>query len=130
MAPHPTARYKLSAQTVIISIGGTGSNHDMVRSYWPQRIGTAPAPMITGMPSYVDGRVLAITADNGVRLINRDQMFNHAIRILSGPSSMWFDTLDRLLPAPLPAWLRHPGHRTVFTAPPPISHITNNSGSS
>ena len=58
--------------------------------------------MITGVPAYVDGRMLDIAADSGVRLINRDRMLalhrgraelgsiwpQHAIRILPGPSSM------------------------------------------
>ena len=83
--------------------------------------------MITGVPAYVDGRMLDIAADSGVRLVNRDRMWHytegvqnwdpiwpgHAIRILPGPSSMWFDALGRRLPAALPARLRHPGHAAL-----------------
>ncbi|WP_454560839.1 FAD-binding dehydrogenase [Mycobacterium haemophilum] len=118
------SEFELSAQAVIITTGGIGGNHDMVRRHWPQRMGTPPASMITGVPAYVDGRMLDIAADSGVRLVNRDRMWhytegvinwnpiwpNHAIRIIPGPSSMWFDALGRRLPAPY-----LPGYDTLGT---------------
>ncbi len=116
--------FDLSAQAVVITTGGIGANHDMVRQYWPDRMGTAPASMITGVPAYVDGRMLDIAAGSGVRLVNRDRMWhytegvinwnpiwpNHAIRILPGPSAMWFDALGRRLPQPF-----LPGYDTLGT---------------
>ncbi len=80
--------------------------------------------MITGVPAYVDGRMLDIAAGAGVRLVNRDRMWHytegvqnwdpiwpkHAIRILPGPSSMWFDALGRRLPPPY-----LPGYDTLGT---------------
>ena len=116
--------FELSAQAVVITTGGIGANHDIVRRYWPQRMGTAPTSMITGVPAYVDGRMLDIAADSGVRLVNRDRMWhytegisnwnpiwpNHAIRILPGPSSMWFDALGRRLQQPF-----LPGYDTLGT---------------
>jgi uncharacterized protein len=80
--------------------------------------------MITGVPAYVDGRMLDIAGDAGVRLVNRDRMWHytegvqnwdpiwpkHAIRILPGPSSMWFDALGRRLPQPY-----LPGYDTLGT---------------
>ncbi|MDC8983865.1 FAD-binding dehydrogenase [Mycobacterium marinum] len=116
--------FELSAQAVIITTGGIGGNHDMVRRYWPDRMGTPPASMITGVPAYVDGRMLDIANDSGVRLVNRDRMWHytegvnnwdpiwpkHAIRIIPGPSSMWFDALGRRLPAPY-----LPGYDTLGT---------------
>jgi predicted oxidoreductase len=68
--------------------------------------------------------MLDIAADSGVRLVNRDRMWHytegiqnwdpiwpgHAIRILPGPSSMWFDALGRRLPAPY-----LPGYDTLGT---------------
>jgi predicted oxidoreductase len=119
-----TAEFELSAQAVIITTGGIGANHDIVRRYWPQRMGTPPKSMITGVPAYVDGRMLDIAADSGVRLVNRDRMWHytegvqnwdpiwprHAIRILPGPSSMWFDALGRRLPQPY-----LPGYDTLGT---------------
>src|SRR4051794_27337693 len=80
--------------------------------------------MVTGVPAYVDGRMLDIAADSGVRLVNRDRMWHytegvqnwapiwpgHAIRILPGPSSMWFDARGRRLPAPY-----LPGYDTLGT---------------
>ena len=116
--------FELSADAVIITTGGIGGNHDVVRRNWPARMGTAPVSMITGVPAYVDGRMLDIAADSGVRLVNRDRMWHytegvqnwdpiwpkHAIRILPGPSSMWFDALGRRLPAPY-----LPGYDTLGT---------------
>ncbi len=116
--------FDLSAQAVIVTTGGIGANHDIVRRYWPERMGTAPSSMITGVPAYVDGRMLDIAADSGVRLVNRDRMWHytegvqnwdpiwpkHAIRILPGPSSMWFDALGRRLPEPY-----LPGYDTLGT---------------
>ncbi|WP_018601817.1 FAD-binding dehydrogenase [Mycobacterium sp. 155] len=116
--------FELSAQAVVVASGGIGANHDMVRRYWPARMGTPPRSMITGVPAYVDGRMLDIAADAGVRLVNRDRMWHytegiqnwnpiwpdHAIRILPGPSSMWFDAIGRRLPAPY-----LPGYDTLGT---------------
>lgn len=116
--------FELSAQAVVVASGGIGANHDMVRRYWPSRMGTPPGSMITGVPAYVDGRMLDIAADAGVRLVNRDRMWHytegiqnwnpiwpdHAIRILPGPSSMWFDAIGRRLPAPY-----LPGYDTLGT---------------
>jgi predicted oxidoreductase len=87
-------------------------------------MGTPPNSMITGVPAYVDGRMLDIAADSGVRMVNRDRMWHytegvqnwdpiwpkHGIRILPGPSSMWFDALGRRLPAPY-----LPGYDTLGT---------------
>ncbi|MEE6165202.1 MULTISPECIES: FAD-binding dehydrogenase [unclassified Mycolicibacterium] len=116
--------FELSVQAVVIASGGIGANHEMVRRYWPSRMGTPPRSMITGVPAYVDGRMLDIAAEAGVRLVNRDRMWHytegiqnwnpiwpdHAIRILPGPSSMWFDAIGRRLPAPY-----LPGYDTLGT---------------
>jgi predicted oxidoreductase len=80
--------------------------------------------MITGVPQHVDGRMMGIADEAGVRLVNRDRMWHytegiqnwnpiwpdHGIRILPGPSSMWFDALGRRLPAP-----GLPGYDTLGT---------------
>jgi predicted oxidoreductase len=116
--------FELTAQAVVVTTGGIGANHDMVRRFWPERLGTPPASMVTGVPAYVDGRMLDIAADAGVRLVNRDRMWHyteglrnwdpiwpqHGIRILPGPSSMWFDALGRRLPPPY-----LPGYDTLGT---------------
>ncbi|WP_022719823.1 FAD-binding dehydrogenase [Rhodopseudomonas sp. B29] len=107
--------FTLRAQAVIVAAGGIGGNHDLVRQNWPQRLGTPPKRMISGVPEHVDGRMLGITEAAGGRLINRDRMWHyveglqnfapiwprHGIRILPGPSSMWFDATGKRLPAPL-----------------------------
>jgi hypothetical protein len=110
-----TGDFALRAQAVIVASGGIGGNHDLVRKNWPKRLGDAPKNMISGVPEHVDGRMIGITEAAGARLINRDRMWHyvegiknwspiwprHGIRILPGPSSMWFDATGKRLPAPL-----------------------------
>src|SRR6266481_2968110 len=107
--------FTLRAQAVIVASGGIGGNHDLVRRHWPKRLGEAPKSMISGVPEHVDGRMIGITEAAGARLINRDRMWHyvegirnwspiwprHGIRILPGPSSMWFDASGKRLPSPL-----------------------------
>jgi predicted oxidoreductase len=107
--------FTLRAQAVIVASGGIGGNHDLVRQNWPKRLGEPPKFMISGVPEHVDGRMIGITEAAGARLINRDRMWHyvegirnwspiwprHGIRILPGPSSMWFDATGKRLPAPL-----------------------------
>ncbi|MEU7560534.1 FAD-binding dehydrogenase [Streptomyces eurythermus] len=116
--------FELTAQAVVVTTGGIGADHDIVRRYWPERLGTPPARMVTGVPAYVDGRMLDISAEAGVRLVNRDRMWHyteglrnwdpiwpgHGIRILPGPSSIWLDALGRRLPDPC-----LPGYDTLGT---------------
>jgi hypothetical protein len=117
-----TGDFSLRAQAVIVASGGIGGNHDLVRQNWPQRLGPAPQRMVTGVPAHVDGRMLGIAEAAGGRLINRDRMWHyveglhnwspiwpgHGIRILPGPSSMWFDAKGKRLPSPL-----YPGYDTL-----------------
>ncbi|NUR13994.1 MAG: FAD-binding dehydrogenase [Bradyrhizobium sp.] len=107
--------FALKAQAVIVASGGIGGNHELVRQNWPKRLGDPPKFMISGVPEHVDGRMIGITEKTGARLINRDRMWHyvegiqnwspiwprHGIRILPGPSSMWFDATGTRLPAPL-----------------------------
>ncbi|HZR76775.1 FAD-binding dehydrogenase [Bradyrhizobium sp.] len=107
--------FTLRAQAVIVASGGIGGNHELVRQNWPSRLGKPPANMISGVPDHVDGRMIGIMEKSGARLINRDRMWHyvegirnwspiwplHGIRILPGPSSMWFDATGKRLPSPL-----------------------------
>jgi predicted oxidoreductase len=109
-----TGDFEYGGQAVIVTSGGIGGNHDLVRENWPDRLGSPPADLLTGVPAYVDGRMLAITEAAGGAVVNRDRMWHyvegvrnwnpvwpgHAIRILPGPSSMWFDGAGNRLPAP------------------------------
>ncbi|MFL6116155.1 MAG: FAD-binding dehydrogenase [Catenulispora sp.] len=120
----PAGEFALAAQTVIVTSGGIGGNHDLVRRFWPERLGTPPGFMVTGVPAYVDGRMLEISERAGSRLVNRDRMWHyteglrnwdpvwpgHGIRILPGPSALWFDAVGRRLPAPY-----LPGYDTLGT---------------
>jgi uncharacterized protein len=121
--------FELHAQAVVVTSGGIGGNHDLVREKWPRdRLGEPPARMISGVPAHVDGRMLEISKAAGANEINGDRMWHyvegihnwdpiwpkHAIRIIPGPSSMWFDATGRRLPGPL-----YPGFDTLGT----LDHI-------
>jgi hypothetical protein len=119
-----TGDFEYAAQAVIVTSGGIGGDHDLVRKAWPARLGTPPKRMIAGVPAHVDGRMLGITERAGGRVINPDRMWHyteglrnfdpiwpmHGIRILPGPSSLWLDATGRRLPAPL-----FPGFDTLAT---------------
>jgi hypothetical protein len=119
-----TGDFEFAAQAVIVTSGGIGGDHDLVRKAWPARLGPPPKRMIAGVPAHVDGRMLGITERAGGRIINPDRMWhyteglrnfdpiwpNHGIRILPGPSSLWLDATGRRLPAPL-----FPGFDTLGT---------------
>ncbi|ESX11806.1 FAD-binding dehydrogenase [Mesorhizobium sp. LSJC265A00] len=107
--------FDLSAGVVIVTSGGIGGNHELVRKVWPVgRLGPAPKRMVAGVPHHVDGRMMAITQDAGGAVINADRMWhyvegiknwdpiwpNHGIRILSAPSPLWFDALGQRMEAP------------------------------
>ncbi|MGG7508067.1 FAD-binding dehydrogenase [Plantibacter sp. YIM 135249] len=116
--------FEFSAASVLVSSGGIGGNHELVRKAWPARLGTPPKEMLSGVPAHVDGRMLAITERAGGNLINGDRMWHyvegitnwdpvwpqHGIRILPGPSSLWFDATGKRLPVPL-----FPGFDTLGT---------------
>lgn len=116
--------FSCRAPAVLVASGGIGGNHDLVREQWPARLGTPPATMLSGVPAHVDGRMLGISERAGGRLINGDRMWHyvegitnwdpiwakHGIRILPGPSSLWFDATGKRLPVPL-----FPGFDTLGT---------------
>ena len=107
--------FEIAASQVIVTTGGIGGNFDLVRRNWPtSRLGPSPAKMISGVPAHVDGLMLDVVRKAGGELINTDRMWHytegvenwdpiwphHGIRILPGPSSMWFDATGKRLPAP------------------------------
>ncbi|WP_203579606.1 FAD-binding dehydrogenase [Microbacterium hibisci] len=116
--------FEITAAATIVASGGIGGNHDLVRQWWPERLGTPPATMVTGVPAYVDGSMQPVSAAAGARLINGDRMWHyvegiqnwdpvwpdHGIRILPGPSSVWLDATGTRLPVPL-----FPGFDTLGT---------------
>ncbi len=110
-----TGQFEHRAAAVLVSSGGIGHNHDLVRRNWPaDRLGPAPEHMIPGVPAYVDGRMLQISERAGASIVNRDRMWHyvegihnwdpvwpdHAIRIIPGPSSLWLDATGRRLDPP------------------------------
>jgi uncharacterized protein len=107
--------FELTADATIVTSGGIGGNHDLVRELWPKDMGAAPQHMLSGVPAHVDGRMLGIADEAGAHLINSDRMWHyvegitnfapvwqrHGIRILPGPSSLWLDANGTRLPVPL-----------------------------
>ncbi|KOU14363.1 FAD-binding dehydrogenase [Streptomyces sp. WM6368] len=123
-----TGTFSLRAQAVIVTSGGIGGNHDLVRAQWPARLGTPPQRMLSGVPAHVDGLMLGIAERAGASHINKDRMWHytegiqnwdpiwarHGIRILPGPSPLWLDATGKRLPVPL-----FPGFDTLGT----LDHI-------
>ncbi|MGZ4626181.1 MAG: FAD-binding dehydrogenase [Kineosporiaceae bacterium] len=123
-----TGEFAFSAQAVVLTTGGLGGDHDLVRANWPERLGRPPADLLAGVPAFVDGRMLGIAEKAGASLVNSDRMWHytegvanhdpiwpgHGIRILPGPSSLWLDASGRRLPVPL-----FPGFDTLAT----LAHI-------
>jgi uncharacterized protein len=123
-----TGDFELHAQAVLVTSGGIGGNHELVRAHWPARLGTPPQHLLSGVPAHVDGRMLGISQAAGAAVINPDRMWHytegitnwnpiwplHGIRILPGPSALWLDARGQLLPGPL-----YPGFDTLGT----LEHI-------
>ncbi|WP_295808159.1 FAD-binding dehydrogenase [uncultured Nitratireductor sp.] len=121
--------FAFSAAAVIVASGGIGGDLNLVRKNWPtKRLGPAPKTMISGVPHHVDGRMIGIARKAGAATINTDRMWHytegvknwapiwpdHGIRILPGPSSLWFDAEGNRLPVPC-----MPGFDTLST----LKHI-------
>jgi predicted oxidoreductase len=120
--------FEITAQAVVVTSGGIGGNHELVRRNWPARLGPVPKRLLSGVPAHVDGRMLVATEAAGASVVNRDRMWHytegvanhspvwdkHGIRILPGPSSLWLDATGQRLPVPL-----FPGFDTLGT----LAHI-------
>jgi hypothetical protein len=121
--------FTLHAQAVIVTSGGIGGNHDLVRRNWPDRMGPPPQHLVSGVPDHVDGLMQQVVATSGGHIINADRMWHypegihnfapiwshHAIRILCGPTPLWLDARGQQLPVPL-----FPGFDTLGA----LQHIT------
>ncbi|WP_265521942.1 FAD-binding dehydrogenase [Oerskovia flava] len=131
----PTSRavvgeVELSASAVVVSSGGIGADHELVRSRWPAAAGTLPGRMLSGVPDSTDGLMIGVAAGAGAAVVHEDRMWHypegianhspvwsdHGIRILPGPSSLWLDADGGRLPAPL-----FPG----FDALGALQHVTS-----
>lgn len=120
-----TGQFQISAENTVITTGGIGGNLDLVRANWPvDRLGPAPQRMVAGVPDYVSGEMAETAKKSGALAINEDRMWhyceglqnwdpiwpNHGIRILPGPSSIWFDANGDRMEAPF-----MPGFDTLGT---------------
>jgi hypothetical protein len=121
--------FEIAAGAVIVTSGGIGGNHDLVRRHWPvARLGSPPDFMLSGVPAHVDGQMQLAAQRAGARMINVDRMWHytegirnwnpvwpsHGIRILPGPSSAWLAPDGERLPFP-----HVPGGDTLAT----LQHI-------
>lgn len=112
--------FRFDASSIIVASGGIGGNFELIESVWPtDRLGPMPQNMLSGVPSHVDGRMLGISESAGGHVINKDRLWfytegvknwdpiwpRHGIRVLPGPSSMWFDAKgNRFAPPILPGF--------------------------
>ncbi|KGM50548.1 FAD-binding dehydrogenase [Pseudooceanicola atlanticus] len=110
-----TSVFEAEAESLVLTTGGIGGDHDKVRHLWPvDRLGQPPKRMVSGVPDYVDGQLQEVAEQAGAGLINTDRMWhycegirnwdpiwpNHGIRILPGPSSIWLDAKGQRMEAP------------------------------
>lgn len=119
-----TGEFAHRADAVVVATGGIGGNEELVRSLWPEGLGTMPEDYVHGVPASVDGTGMLAAERAGAHWINSDRMWHytegirnwdpiwrgHGIRILPGPSSLWVDARGRRLPAPA-----YPGFDTTST---------------
>ena len=119
-----TCEFEERAAAVLLATGGIGGNEELVRSLWPEELGTMPEDFVHGVPASVDGAGMLAAERAGARWIHRDRMWHytegirnwdpvwrgHGIRILPGPSSLWIDARGHRLPAPA-----YPGFDTTGT---------------
>ncbi|MGN7212000.1 FAD-binding dehydrogenase [Brachybacterium paraconglomeratum] len=119
-----TCEFEERAAAVLLATGGIGGNEELVRSLWPEELGTMPEDFVHGVPASVDGSGMLAAERAGARWIHRDRMWHytegirnwdpvwrgHGIRILPGPSSLWIDARGHRLPAPA-----YPGFDTTGT---------------
>lgn len=119
-----TSEFEERAAAVLLATGGIGGNEELVRSLWPEELGTMPEDFVHGVPASVDGAGMLAAERAGARWIHRDRMWHytegicnwdpvwrgHGIRILPGPSSLWVDARGHRLPAPA-----YPGFDTTGT---------------
>ena len=124
LEPSDVERGEKSSRTVIdtfhyevdelLITSGGGANMPLIRKYWLKRLGNPPKTMIQGVPDSTDGHLIQVTEDAGANIVNKDRMWhytegiqnhspiwsNHGIRIIPGPSSMWFDATGKRMAAP------------------------------
>ena len=119
-----TCEFEERAAAVLLATGGIGGNEELVRSLWPEELGTMPEDFVHVVPASVDGAGMLAAERAGARWIHRDRMWHytegirnwdpvwrgHGIRILPGPSSLWIDARGHRLPAPA-----YPGFDTTGT---------------
>ena len=124
-----SASSRCKAQAVIVTSGGIGGNHDLVRQSWPKRLGEPPRahdlrrarPRRRAHARHHRGRRRQrhqprphVALHRGHRRTGARSGPRHGIRILPGPSSLWLDARGRRLPVPL-----FPGFDTLGT----LAHI-------
>jgi len=121
--------FSIAADAVVVTSGGIGADHELIRASWPAAHGTLPARMLSGVPDHVDGAMIGAVRDAGGAVVHADRMWHypegvanhspvwsrHGIRILAGPSSLWLDADGNRLPAPL-----FPGFDTLGA----LRHVT------
>ncbi|GIZ41398.1 hypothetical protein CKM354_000470300 [Cercospora kikuchii] len=122
--------FEVTGRAVVIATGGIGGNVEEVKRNWPMdRLGPkAPESVVVGVPAHVDGKMVKIAGSQGASVINMDRMWHyteglqnwnsiwplHGIRIIPGPSSLWFDANGKRMPPFL-----FPGSDTLAT----LNHI-------
>ena len=121
--------FELLAQAVIVTSGGIGANHELVRKNWPKTVGRGSqehdlrGARSRRRPDACDQRGRGrehrqprpdVALHRGDPVTGTRSGAGHGIRILPGPSPLWLDATGKRLPVPL-----FPGFDTLGT----LEHI-------
>ncbi len=103
---------EIAAGAVVVTSGGIGANHELVRSRWPQTARPLRR-MLSGVPDSTDGLMIGVAADAGAALVHEDRMWHYPEGI-ANHSPVWTDHGIRVFPGP-----SSPGSPPTATGCPP-----------
>lgn len=110
------AEVRLSADAVVLAMGGLNGSHEACRAHWPADR-PLPATMLNGAHPFADGKLHATVARSlGSRIVNAGEMWNyaagfahpfphfegHGLSTIPCKSALWLDHRgERIGPEPL-----------------------------
>ncbi len=116
--------FEFASGAVIVSSGGIGGNHELVRQHWPAHLPAAPEHMLSGVPAHVDGLMLGITEQAGAALVNGDRMW-HYTEGITNYAPVWPNHGIRYLAWPFFSLARCNGQENATPSPAGIRYARN-----
>ena len=69
--------FSYDVEHLVITSGGIGANIELIKKYWPKRLGQAPGTYDSSVPDSTDGRLIGISENAGVNIVNKDRMWHY-----------------------------------------------------